>query len=74
MFESMDGTPAPTGLRGVWPAIRRNLPRGGMLPYEEWERRHKALLVFLWANVAGFMVYGLVSQEYGFGHTLLHGA
>jgi diguanylate cyclase (GGDEF)-like protein len=71
--ESMDGQTAPSGLRGLWPAIRRILPRGGMLPADEWQRRHKALLVFLWANVVGFTVYGLVSQEYGFGHTLLHG-
>jgi diguanylate cyclase (GGDEF)-like protein len=68
----MDGTSAPTGLRGMWPAIRRVLPRGGTLPDAEWQRRHKTLLVFLWANVAGFLVYGLASRQYGFDHTLLH--
>jgi diguanylate cyclase (GGDEF)-like protein len=69
----MDGTQAPNGLRALWVAIRRTLPRGGTLPAEEWQARHKMLLVFLWANVVGFTAYGIASGQYAPGHSLLHG-
>jgi hypothetical protein len=72
MFGAMDGTPAPNGHRALWQAIRRTLPRGGMLPADEWKRRHRALLVFLWANVAGFVGFGIASGQYSADHTLLH--
>ena len=54
-------------------AVRRMLPRGGTLPAEEWEPRHRALLVFLWANVVALPTYGLL-HGYGLGHSLLHGS
>jgi diguanylate cyclase (GGDEF)-like protein len=73
MFPGMERTSAPTGLGKLWEAVRRTLPRGGTLPAEEWESRHKALLVFLWANVVGFTAYGIVSGQYAPGHSLLHG-
>jgi diguanylate cyclase (GGDEF)-like protein len=73
MFSRMDGTPAPTGLHAMWQAIRQTLPRGGTLPANEWKARHKALLIFLWANVLGFTVYGIVSGQYAPGHSFLHG-
>ena len=51
--------------------LRRMLPRGGTLPHEEWEQRHRALVFLLWVNVVGLSVYG-VATGYGLGHTLLH--
>ncbi|HVE69620.1 MAG TPA: diguanylate cyclase [Solirubrobacteraceae bacterium] len=51
--------------------IRRVLPRGGTLPIEEWEQRHRALLVFLWANALGLPLFGIL-DGYGVGHSLLH--
>jgi diguanylate cyclase (GGDEF)-like protein len=38
---------------------------------EEWQQRHRALLVFLWGNAVALPVYGIVSG-YGLGHSLLH--
>jgi diguanylate cyclase (GGDEF)-like protein len=53
-------------------AWRRLLPRGGMLPREEWEQRHRALLAFLWLNTAAFAIYDLASGRYGVLHSGLH--
>jgi diguanylate cyclase (GGDEF)-like protein len=47
------------------------LPKGGTLPAAEWNQRHRALLVVLWANVVAFGAYGVV-DGYGIGHSLTH--
>jgi diguanylate cyclase (GGDEF)-like protein len=57
---------------GMWRAARRMLPRGGTLPAEEWEARHRALLVFLWANVVALTAFGLATGHYGVAHNLVH--
>ena len=31
--------------------IRRLVPRGGLLPLEDWRNRHAGIMVLLWANV-----------------------
>jgi diguanylate cyclase (GGDEF)-like protein len=48
------------------------LPRGGTLPAEEWDRRHRVLLGFLWLNVLALPVFSLFSGHYDLGHQLLH--
>src|SRR4051812_32492348 len=57
---------------GLWRSIRDALPRGGTLPPEEWERRHRVLRAFLWLNVAVFPVFSVLSGRYGVGHDALH--
>jgi len=49
------------------------LPRGGMLPAQEWRRRHRALLALLWVNVAALSFYGVVLGKYGGLHDASHG-
>ena len=38
-------------------AVQSRLPRGGELPAEEWERRHRALTRLLWATALAVAVY-----------------
>ena len=62
---------AATGLRTPFQRLRRALPQGRTLPAEAWERRHRAMLWFLWAQAAALAVY-TVLRGYGPGHTALH--
>ena len=39
-------------------AVKRFLPRGGSLPYEEWERRHHVIVVLLWVHALGLTIFG----------------
>src|SRR3954454_14374614 len=50
-------------------AIRRALPRGRTLPADAWQRRHRWMLVILWAHVVALPLYGLAQ-----GYTPLHSA
>ncbi len=50
--------------------IRAWLPEGGSLGYEEWHKRHKAIVVVLYAHAAAIIVFGLVRQ-YSLVHVLL---
>jgi diguanylate cyclase (GGDEF)-like protein len=52
--------------------VRDALPRGGTLPPEEWDRRHRALLGFLWLNVIVLPLAGVASGDYNAGHNVLH--
>src|SRR5690242_6483158 len=40
--------------------VRAWLPEGGWLSYEEWRRRHKAILWVLFLHVPGIIIFGLV--------------
>jgi diguanylate cyclase (GGDEF)-like protein len=51
-------------------AVHARLPRGGQLPAEEWERRHRALTRLLWAAALAVAVYSAV-QGYAVWHTAL---
>ena len=53
--------------------LRGYLPRGGTLPAEEWQRRHRALVTVLWLNVVALSVYGMVVGGYGGLHEIAHG-
>ncbi len=41
--------------------VSASLPRGGELPEEEWERRHRALTRLLWASGAAIALYSVLS-------------
>jgi diguanylate cyclase (GGDEF)-like protein len=51
--------------------VRDRLPRGGQLPVEEWERRHRALTAVLWALTV-LLGAATIVLGYPIGHTLLH--
>jgi diguanylate cyclase (GGDEF)-like protein len=42
--------------------IRYKLPRGGGLPEDVWLRRHRALVILLWAHVFGLPVYAVLQR------------
>jgi diguanylate cyclase (GGDEF)-like protein/PAS domain S-box-containing protein len=50
-------------------AVKSFLPRGGSLPYEQWERRHRVIVVLLWVHAIGLTLFGLV-RGYSLVHTL----
>jgi diguanylate cyclase (GGDEF)-like protein len=60
-----------TGTRPLLQRLRHALPQGRTLPPEAWERRHHALLFFLWLQAAGLGVYTLL-RGYGLADTALH--
>jgi PAS domain-containing protein len=49
------------------------LPKGRALPLEDWERRHRGILVVLWLNAVGLACFGVLAG-YGWTHSLLEGA
>ncbi|CAN5298395.1 hypothetical protein BH20ACT22_BH20ACT22_08300 [soil metagenome] len=51
--------------RRVW----RALPQGGLLPKEVWQRRHRGIVVLLWANAISIASLGIVN-----GYGLVHSA
>jgi hypothetical protein len=50
--------------------IRAWLPEGGSLGYEEWHRRHKAILVVLYIHVPAIIIFGLI-RHYSVAHVLV---
>jgi len=53
--------------------VRAWLPEGGWLSYEEWRRRHKAILWVLFLHVPGIIIFGLV-RHYPLWHCLVDGS
>jgi serine phosphatase RsbU (regulator of sigma subunit)/anti-sigma regulatory factor (Ser/Thr protein kinase) len=53
--------------------IRSALPEGRTLPEELWTRRHRGILVLLWAHAALIPVFALV-RGFSLGHTILEAA
>ena len=51
-------------------SVRSFLPRGGSLPYEQWEGRHRVIVALLWAHAVGLTIFGLV-RGYNLSHVLL---
>lgn len=61
---------------GPLPAIARTgelLPRGGLLPEEVWERRHRAIVILLAAHAVAIAVL-VVPQGFDVLHALLEGS
>jgi diguanylate cyclase (GGDEF)-like protein/PAS domain S-box-containing protein len=54
-------------LRGTVAKIRSWLPQGSLLKTEEWERRHRAITIILWAHAVFVFAYG-IEQGFGFLH------
>jgi diguanylate cyclase (GGDEF)-like protein len=52
-------------------SFRAHLPRGGMLPKEEWDRRQRAMIHVLWASGFGLGVYSFATG-YGVIHSAGH--
>jgi diguanylate cyclase (GGDEF)-like protein/PAS domain S-box-containing protein len=48
------------------------LPRGSTLPQETWLRRHRALLILLWAHAFALGLYAYL-EGYGLGHSVQEG-
>jgi diguanylate cyclase (GGDEF)-like protein/PAS domain S-box-containing protein len=48
--------------------LRAHLPQGDTLPYEAWRRRHRAMVMLLFAEAIGLTLFSV-----GEGYSLLHG-
>lgn len=53
--------------RNLIQAGRRRLPTGASLPDEVWRRRHRGILILLWAHAGGVLVFGLL-RGFGVAH------
>ena len=60
------------GLRELGTQLRHVLPQGRGLPEDVWRRRHRGLLILLWAHAVGLTLFGL-AQGYGVLHTAADG-
>jgi diguanylate cyclase (GGDEF)-like protein/PAS domain S-box-containing protein len=63
---------AGTRLGGLGTRLRHLLPQGHTLPDDVWRRRHRALLVVLWAHAVGLPLFG-IAQGYGVFHSIQEG-
>jgi PAS domain S-box-containing protein len=50
--------------------VREQLPQGGSLPKEEWLRRHRVMVVALWAHIPILFALGVI-RGHGWLHVLL---
>jgi hypothetical protein len=67
-----DASDWPAAVKRLLARARAMLPKGGELPVEEWQRRHRALVAFLWINVVAVVAYSLVSGQFGAVHNIGH--
>jgi diguanylate cyclase (GGDEF)-like protein len=51
----------------------RTLPKGRSLPEEIWRRRHRGILVLLWAHAVGIACFGVL-RGHGLAHSLSEAA
>ena len=67
------GADTPEVLGSIRPrvvtGVRNFLPRGGSLPYDQWERRQRVVILILWCHAVGLTIFGAVR-----GKGLLHSA
>jgi diguanylate cyclase (GGDEF)-like protein len=57
--------------RGVVVAVGRVLPRGGTLPEEDWNRRHRALVASTWVCGVVLLAYG-AAEGFAVWHNAAH--
>jgi diguanylate cyclase (GGDEF)-like protein/PAS domain S-box-containing protein len=55
----------------VLSAVRAHLPQGDTLPYEAWRRRHRAMVMLLFAEAIGLTLFS-VGEGYSLLHSLAH--
>lgn len=67
----VDGGPAAEEAT-MYRLLRRHLPSGKTLPASEWHRRHRGILVVLWALAIGLPLYG-VARGHAESHAVLGG-
>ncbi len=48
--------------------LKTVLPRGGTLPERLWARRHRAIVILLWAHVPGIAIFAVIR-----GNSIAHG-
>jgi signal transduction histidine kinase len=60
-------------LREGFRRIRTLLPEGGSLPEELWARRHRWMVVLLFAHAVGIMVFAF-ARGYSLGHSFQEGS
>jgi PAS domain S-box-containing protein/diguanylate cyclase (GGDEF)-like protein len=65
--------PAPNGLSSLRHKLREALPQGQTLPDAVWERRHRWLLMLLWAHAFALPLFG-ITRGYGVLHSLAEGS
>ncbi len=58
--------------RAALTRVRAVLPDGGALPVQEWQRRHRALVWFLWVNLAVVLSGSLALGQFDAVHTTEH--
>jgi diguanylate cyclase (GGDEF)-like protein/PAS domain S-box-containing protein len=52
--------------------VLASLPQGKTLPCEIWRRRHRTMLILVFAHAIGLVVFGL-TRGFGVGHSLFEG-
>jgi diguanylate cyclase (GGDEF)-like protein/PAS domain S-box-containing protein len=72
MAHATDSAIPADGLMGFAGRVRHVLPQGNTLPEEVFRKRHKALLILLWAHVIGLPLFG-IAQGYGVLHSIQEG-
>ena len=48
------------------------IPAGGSLPGRDWDRRHRALVILLWATIVVLPVYTVIAGGYSAWHAVGH--
>ena len=61
----------PGRMASLFGKIKEALPSGQTLAPEEWSRRHRVLVIFVWAQVPGLLAYSAL-QGYSLAHGLAH--
>jgi len=44
----------------LWDKLFRILPHGRVLAQQEWDRRHRAIVIILWLHVVGLAIFGVL--------------
>ena len=60
-------------MRRLVSAARAILPKGLPLPEDAWQRRHRTIMVLLWAHAVGLAIFGM-GRGMGVLHSLMEGA
>jgi len=72
MKEALSVTEIRRLIQNLGKQISASLPRGTGLPEGDWQRRHRGMLLVLWAHAAGIFLYVLV-REHELPHAVVEG-